>query len=248
MRQNAVSNQPAKLLSRFSSIGSNKVLPQVMKNRTDDAKKTHPDASPVLIGSLRGLSPRSSRAMTAEGFKRKYTGGTGRIGIAGKTPVSRQGTFLGSTLTRSRFSPSPYSEDGNGSEFVREELKNSHSLGKDKEFWGESIEELEMPAPNVLEEMQIKIKNSRNVGSLPKIKESQHEKNSPETGVSLRRIEESKREKNSPKTGGSLPRIEESEREIKAPITGCSLPRIEESEREIKAPRTVGLLPRIEEK
>jgi hypothetical protein len=128
--------------------------------------------------------------MTAESFKRQYTGRVGRIGLAAKTKVSRQGTFLGSTVTRSQFSPCPYSEDINGSELVIEEHKSSQSLSKDSVSLGESIEDSELPVPNVLEESEQERKAPKTVGSLPRIEESEQERKARRYSGSMHRIEE----------------------------------------------------------
>ena len=118
MRQKAVSNQPAKLLSPFSSIGSNKVLPQVMKNRTDDPTKAHP----VPIGRPRDrVAPRrrSSQLMTSESFKKKYSDLARQAFPEGKTKLNTEKTVLEPDSPKSQFCPAPDSVNGSGSELIK---------------------------------------------------------------------------------------------------------------------------------
>ena len=122
MRQKAVSNQPAKLLSPFSSIGSNKVLPQVMKNRTDDPTKAHPDDNPVPIGRPRDRAApgrRPSQLMTSENFKKKYSGLARQALPGGKTKFNTQYTALEPDSPKSQFCLAPDSVNGSGSELIK---------------------------------------------------------------------------------------------------------------------------------
>jgi hypothetical protein len=123
MRQKAVSNQPAKLLSPFSSIGSNKVLPQVMKNRTDDPTKAHP----VPIGRPRERAApgrRSSQLMTSESFKKKYSGLAHQAFPGGITKLNIQKTVLDPNSPKSQFCPAPDSVNDNGSELIKKGPKH----------------------------------------------------------------------------------------------------------------------------
>ncbi len=91
--------------------------------------------------------------MTAESFKRKYTAGVSRLGIAAKTTVRSQSTFLSHTIPRSHFSASPdyENDDGIGSSFQGKGHQGSQSPDIDDSFFGNSLEEVDLPLPLVLE-------------------------------------------------------------------------------------------------
>jgi hypothetical protein len=171
-----------------------------MENETDDPRKTNPDGSPVAIPGPHD-SPskriikrqRSSYAMTAESFKRKYTAGVSRLGIAAKTTVRSQSTFLSRTIPRSHFSPSPDygNDDGIGSSFQGIGEKGSQSPDRDDVSFGNSLVDVDLPFPLILEGFEQEINRQKTVGTMQRIEEIEEEMEARKISCSFPEIEES---------------------------------------------------------